>query len=192
MNSDDTPKPRAVASTSQGAADRLWEFFPRLVAKFRRQGLSSEDAKELAQTTLLEALENLPTFREDAKLSTWLFGIAKRQLLQFWRRARALKRQGSEVPAVEEKRDGEPGEVLKDRAADPRTRTLDRERYAAVRQAILTLPPRMAEALTMYVDGGHSYKEIAVHLDCKVNDVSSLIHQARSKLRRVDPGPPSG
>jgi DNA-directed RNA polymerase specialized sigma24 family protein len=41
----------------------------------------------------------------------------------------------------------------------------------------------------MHVVGGHTYKEIAVHLDCAVNDVSSLIHQARGKLRRVDPGP---
>jgi RNA polymerase sigma-70 factor, ECF subfamily len=190
--SDDTREPRTGAGTLPVTADQLWEFFPDLVARFRRQGLTLEDAMDLAQTTLLEAVKNLSTFREDSTLSTWLFGIAKRQCSHFWRRARAKKRQGTEVPAVEELQDGEPGAVLKAETADPQTWTLLRERYVAVREAISTLSPRMAEALVMHVDGGHSYKEIAAHLDCKVNDVSSLIHQARKKLRRVDPGPSSG
>jgi RNA polymerase sigma-70 factor (ECF subfamily) len=184
--SDDT---RTGAGTLPVTADQLWEFFPGLVARFRKQGLSPEDAKDLAQTTLLQAVRNLSTYRGEAQLSTWLFAIAKRQLALFRRRARTQKREGTEVPVVEEKQEGEPGEVLQDEGADPRTHTLDRERYAAVREAVPTLSPRMAEALVMHVVGGHTYKEIAVHLDCAVNDVSSLIHQARGKLRRVDPGP---
>ncbi len=172
--------------------EQLWKFFPGLVAHFRGLGLKPEDAQDVVQDAMVAAVQKLDTFRGEAALSTWLFAIAERQCLLFWRRARAQKRSGIEIPAVDSREEGEPGVVLADRSADPEEQSLDRERYDAVRGEIAKLPGRMREALVLFVYCGHPYKEIASRLQRPVNEISSLIHQARQKLRRADSGPRSG
>lgn len=171
---------------------QLWEHFPSLVAHFRSQRLTREDAEDVVQEALIAAVKKLHTFRGESALSTWLFAIAQRKFLVFLRKSRAQKRAGIEVPAVDVREEGEPGVVLKDTSAGPEEQSFDRQRYDAVRKEIPTLPERMRKALVLFVFGGRPYKEIARLLHCSVEEVSSLIHQARQKLRRADPGPRSG
>ncbi len=165
--------------------DQLWKYFPSLVAHFRKQGLSLEEAEDVVQDAMVAAVENLSSFREEALLSTWLFGIAKKQCLMFWRRQRAQKRDGVQVPLLEEGEDAEFGKMLADSAVDAEHRALAMERYRAVRKEIPKLPRRMKTALILFAVRGLPYKDIAAQLQCEVNDVSYLIHQARQKLRRV-------
>lgn len=165
--------------------DQLWKYFPSLVAHFRKQGLSLEEAEDVVQDAMVAAVENLSSFREEALLSTWLFGIAKRKCLMLWRRQRAQKRDGVQVPLLDKGEDGEFGEILADSAVDAEQKVLVVERYRAVREEIPKLPPRMRVALILFAVRGLTYKDIAAQLQCEVNDVSYLIHQARQKLRRV-------
>ena len=73
------------------AGDRaaLEELLARYEPRIYRFGLrmcgDEEAAREVLQETLLAAFRNLPGFRGDASLSTWLYQIAHNRLTDHWR-----------------------------------------------------------------------------------------------------------
>ena len=52
---------------------------------------SGKDAEEIVQDTYLSFLDNLPLFRGKSKLSTFLFSIARHEVLDYWRKKYAKK-----------------------------------------------------------------------------------------------------
>lgn len=74
--------------------DRVWAEFcaryrPVLIAFGRRLGLSDDDAQDAAQDALLAFAENYRRGqydREKGRLRSWLFGIARNQILLIQRR----------------------------------------------------------------------------------------------------------
>jgi RNA polymerase sigma-70 factor (ECF subfamily) len=159
------------------------DFFrvqPKLVARFRWLGASREEARDLTQETFLRAQRGLDTFEGRSQLDTWLVSIAKRVWLQNRRDHRRQKRSAVEVSL----------EILQG-TADVPSAALDlegdviaRDRLVRAKQAIKELPEAMRQALTLHLEG-HKYHRIAALLRVSENQVSSLIHQARQKLRRV-------
>jgi len=178
-------KARAEAVT----IEELWQLFPYLAGVLNRRGLSTEEAEDIAQETLYAAWQNRDGFRQDAGLSSWVFGIAKKKWLQWHRDRRRLKRDGIEVEVSEYASEGAMGAVLVSADAGPEERLMAKERYLAVRRTLPTLPKDMSTALVLHVHQGRSYKEIATLFRSDVNHVSSLIYQARQKLRRAVPQP---
>lgn len=51
--------------------------------QIRRMVLNHDDANDIAQNVFIKAWTNLPNFRGDAKLSTWLFKIAVNESINF-------------------------------------------------------------------------------------------------------------
>ncbi len=166
--------------------ETLFDLFPALVGFLRGRGLGAEEAQDLAQETLWAAWESRDGYRREASLKTWVFGIAKKKWLE-WRRNRSrLKRDGIELALAEETDGEEVGVTLESGDPDPEAAMLARERYELVRSSLSTLPREMSTALVLHVEQERSYKEIAALLRSNVNHVSSLIYQARQKLRRTE------
>ena len=152
---------------------------PKLVTLFRRKAVSQEDARDLAQETLLQAHRNLASFQERSAFDTWVVSIAKNIWLHYCRDQGRMKRDAEELP-------------LDAAASDPRHvpsvnshegQVIDRDRLARVGKLMRQLPEAMKQALLLHAEG-HKYRHIATLLGVNVNQVSSLIHQARAKLRR--------
>ncbi len=154
---------------------------PKLVGHFRRQGSTLEGARELAQETLLQAHRNLSQFRGQAEFDTWVLSIAKILWLRQRRDRKRLKRTAEEVP-LDELRDSA-GLGMTD-AASPERHAVASDMLARVRGAMRRLPDEMRRALMLHIKG-HKYREIAENMDMTQNRVSSLIHQARAKLRQA-------
>src|SRR3982074_2352418 len=70
-----------IARACQGDSEAfrlIFERYSRPVIGFIYDLVSNRElAEELTQETFVRAYRNLPTMREETKLSTWLFGIAK-------------------------------------------------------------------------------------------------------------------
>ena len=158
---------------------------PKLVGYFRRQGLSLDDARELAQDTLLQAHRGLGSFQGRCELDTWVVSIAKKLWLKRRRDRRRLKRAAREVPADDLDAGAEPAA----QTAGPEERAAAGELLAGVRRAMRRLPEEMRQALVLHVRG-HKYREIADRMGVTQNRVSSLIYQARAKLRQEARGQP--
>jgi len=138
-----------------------------------RMTRNSEDAKDLAQETFVQAYRALGTFRGQSRFSTWLYRIAMNLCLNH------LKSASREDPAE-----------VDGHLADPRVDSLEAlmtdERDRAVAQAIGALPPQQKATLTLRVHQGLSHKEIAEILDCSEGTAkANYFHAVRAIQRRL-------
>lgn len=159
---------------------------PKLVGAFCRLGASAEEARDLTQETLLQAHKGLASFRGRSELDTWVVSIGKKVWLKHYRDQCRLKRSAEEIPF-------EAAEVLPDKAPKEKSHedlVIARDLLARARIAILGLPEAMRQAFTLHLEG-RKYRHIAALMDISENRVSSLVHQAREKMRRQAQEPPA-
>lgn len=138
-----------------------------------RMTRNAEDAKDLAQETFVQAYRALGTFRGLSRFSTWLYRIAMNLCLNH------LKSSAREDPAEV---DGH----LPDARADSLEALMTDERDRVVAQAIGALPPQQKATLTLRVQQGLSYKDIAEVLDCSEGTAkANYFHAVRALQRRL-------
>ncbi len=159
------------------SAEDFHRLHPKLVAAFRRQDATPDEARELTNETFLRTHRSLGNFEGRSELDTWVLSIAKTVWLQHRRDRRRLKRYAPEV-AIEAA-----AFEIPDRRKNPEEEVIDSSQLAWTRRAIQRLPEAMREPLYLYLDG-RKYREIARQLDISESRVASLIHQAKQKLHR--------
>ena len=128
-------------------------------------------AREVLQETLLAAFRNLPDFRGDAALSTWLYQIA---------RSFCIKERRRERPAGP--LDEAAGQIAEPAAA-PDARAHAREIGAALALAVSGLPPEQREVIILRDVEGLSAEDAAGVLGIEVGALKSRLHRARLELR---------
>jgi RNA polymerase sigma-70 factor (ECF subfamily) len=152
--------------------DRVFDFCVRMVG-------DREEASDLVQEIFVSVHQNLGKFREDAKLSTWIFRISKNQCIN---RLKYLKRRGR----GRSDEYGEVGEdVLSGAMGAPPTPDaaleVARER-ARVQWAISQLEPDARMLVALRDIEGLSYEEIIDITELPEGTVKSRLHRAREKL----------
>jgi len=125
------------------------------------------------EEVFLRAHRALAGFRGEAKLSTWLCGIAARLCLnRLASGGRRMIRDGEEmltrIPSGE---------------ADPATSLERSELSAALHQAIAELPDDRRVIVVLRDLEGLSYEEIARALELELGTVRSRLHRARMDLK---------
>ena len=138
-----------------------------------RMTRSPEDARELAQETFLSAYQALPRWRPHARLSTWLFYIARNQALDRLRRARHVEF----VPLDEVLAEQLPASTLTPEAA-----LQARQRVMALEAALGRLSVEHREILLLRDIEDLSYDDIAQVLNISLGTVKSRIARARAGL----------
>ena len=149
----------------------LWPMALRIV------GGSEETAREVIQETWLRAAGQLPRFRWESALRTWLTGIA----LNCAREAVRAERRGH--PAAAAYPEGEPPTGVGFTAAGglpaPRAEPIDLAR------AVDALPEGYRTVLVLHDVEGHTHEEIAAMLEIETVTSRSQLHRARRRLRET-------
>ena len=148
-----------------------------------------EAADDLAQETLLRAWRALGSFRRGSAFYTWLYAIARNQVLSEWRRRRSVKGQAmlpigpgaSDDPDAGSSRGGaaEPAAT----GPGPGEEAARRDDARRVHDALGTLDEEFREAVVLRDLDGLSYEEIAEATGAPVGTVRSRIHRGRAVLR---------
>jgi RNA polymerase sigma-70 factor (ECF subfamily) len=115
--------------------------------------------------------------RARGSLSTYLFGIARNQVL------RRLGRESSYVPIQddwEEESTAAPEQLVAD--SDPLAELARNELIESVRQAVLALPAHYREVVVLCDLHEMGYAEAAIVLGCAIGTVRSRLHRARALL----------
>lgn len=126
------------------------------------------EVEDLFQEIMVHVWNSLPTFRGESSPGTWLYRIAVNTALLYRRKRRST----------------EPLPELADPAQTTHQSLEDRERLAALRAAIATLPDHDRVVVTLLLDG-LSYKEIAEITGLTVNHVGVKISRIKQTLERV-------
>lgn len=67
--------------------DSIYREYSNMIYKFLLSKTGNEDiAEELTQETFYQAVKNADKFDFSSKVSTWLCGIAKNKLYEYWRK----------------------------------------------------------------------------------------------------------
>lgn len=159
------------ASDGDGRAIRtLYDrYSPRVFAVVRRIAADEESAQDYAQEAWIRAIRALPSFRGDARFSTWLHRIAVNSALQAIRKAETrTKREGptpDDVPVAPRRSDA----LLQ--------RRLER--------ALDDLPEGMRQVLILHDVEGYTHEEIGDVLGVTSGTSKSQLFKARAKMREM-------
>jgi RNA polymerase sigma-70 factor (ECF subfamily) len=134
-------------------------------------------AEELAQETFLRAYRSLGALRDETKLSTWLFGIARNVAREELRARGREPRCGVEL-------DDPSAAGLADEGPSPSSRLYGKELGAAVGAALAALDEDKRTVLVLKFYHGRSYEEIAAVTGFSPAKVRNDLHRARAEMRR--------
>jgi RNA polymerase sigma-70 factor, ECF subfamily len=129
------------------------------------------DAEEMAQEAFVRAFRGIHTFRGESAFSTWLTAIAMNSY-RSWLRDRPPVPIDVDLTGA---RGHEP---------DAHSQLESRERGAAIRQTVLTLPPRYRDPLVLYYFEETNLAETARVLGLPEGTVKARLHRGREILRR--------
>lgn len=158
------------ACNGDGSAIRmLYErYSPRVYAVVRRIAADDDLAQDYAQEAWIRAIRALPTFRGDARFSTWLHRIAVNAALQALRKADTRTRRQAPMPTAI--------------PVDPGTRdSLLGQRLEA---AMDRLPDGMRQVLILHDVEGYTHEEIGDVLGVTSGTSKSQLSKARARMRQ--------
>jgi RNA polymerase sigma-70 factor (ECF subfamily) len=136
-----------------------------------------QDAEDLSQEVFVEVYRSVQGFREDAKLSTWMYRIASTKCLEYLRNRRRAKRGGLlQILSLEK--------VSVEIPLDhPGIQMEQKERAKVLFDSIRRLPDNQAAAVVFSRMEGLSNKEIASIMETTVSAVESLLVRAKRNLK---------
>ena len=164
-----------VADGDRLAFERLYALYaPRLFAFVIRMVSDRERTEEVVNDVLFEVWRRAGTFRGEARVSTWIFGIAHHRALNALRVAGPRFVEDSN--ALEQLPDPKPG---------PGETLAARQYHARLVEAIRQLSPEHREVLELTLQHGFSCDEIAAIVGCPVGTVKTRMFHARGRLRTL-------
>jgi len=172
-----------VKEGDDAAFDYLVEKFRRPIVSFMyRMARNQAVAEELAQEVFLRVYRSRHTYAADAKFTTWLYRIATNLGVNHARDSKAER--ADQTVSIDEQ-DEETGLAID--VADPHMTAeqaiLRRERLAAIRRHVESLPERQRMAVLMHKYQGMDYRQIAEVLKLSESATKSLLFRAYETLR---------
>ena len=144
---------------------------------------NKEDAEDIAQEVFLEVYKSIGKFKENSKLSTWIYKICTNKCLEFIRKKNAKKRLvfiqrilGNEIPLDKTNFFTEfnhPGILLE-----------HKEQSETIYLAINTLPESQKIVFTLAKLDGKTYQEIVEITGKSMSSVESIMFRAKKNLQK--------
>jgi RNA polymerase sigma-70 factor, ECF subfamily len=160
------------------------ELLPHIERQLLRYPVADEDRRDLVQTTLMQVVRRLGSFRGDSSFSTWLFRVTANEALMLMR---SQRRHRARVVAGLELEDLAALPAMNDGDVEDRTdvMVMNRERDARVRAALDSLPQDYREVVLAHYNEDLGLQEIADRLHLTESAVRSRLHRARTSLKGI-------
>ena len=169
-----------VARACQGDQEAfrlIFERYSRPVISFIYDQVGNREvAEELTQETFVRAYRSLRTLREETKLSTWLFGIAKNVARESLRARARIDRHVDLADKLVLN--------LSDRAPVPVRELLNKELNSVIQNSLALLDEDKRLVFTLKVFQQCSYEEIAEITGFSIPKLKTDLHRARTEMRR--------
>jgi RNA polymerase sigma-70 factor (ECF subfamily) len=176
--------PTIIAQARSGDEDAFHAIFRRYgrpVLSFLYNHVNDRAlAEELAQETFVRAYRNLSYLKDETRLSTWLFGIARNV-------AREATRQT--IKAARNIALDEPESLnLRAMGATPDGAMLDRELNQTIKEALAGLDEDKRLVFSLKIFHEKSYEEISAITGHSIGKLKTDLHRARAEMRkRLEP-----
>lgn len=164
-------------SGDQEAFHVIFNRYGRPVLSFINNLVHNRDlAEDLAQETFVRAHKNMGGLRDEVKISTWLFGIARNVVRESVRQARRNdKKVGLDEP--ESLR-------IESKGVLPEGAMLNRELTDTIQNALLELDEDKRLVFSLKIFHEKSYEEISEITGFTIAKLKTDLHRARVEMRK--------
>ncbi len=141
-----------------------------------------EDAEDVTQDVFIKVYENIAGFKQQSKLSTWIYRISITQATDFIRHKKRKKRMGFLTSLF-----GTNNELLHNPPdfIHPGVLAENREQSAILFNAINRLPEKQKTAFMLQKINDLSQQKIAEIMDLNEGAVESLLSRAKANLKKL-------
>jgi len=163
--------------------------FKELVEKYQTMVINTcigflhdkQDAEDIAQEVFIEVFYSLRKFRQEAKLTTWMYRIAVNKSLNFLRSKKRTQwiQSFEDVFGMSRQDQKQPAEMR-----NPATDMEMQEEATLIHNAINSLSENQRIAFTLNKYDDLPYSEIAEIMGVSLSSVESLIHRAKMNLQQ--------
>jgi RNA polymerase sigma-70 factor, ECF subfamily len=165
------------------------EAFEKLVKKYQTLVINTcygflhnyDDAQDVAQDVFIEVYRSIHKFRQESKLTTWLYRISANKSINYLRDHKKNKWLLSLDLLFENEKEIGFNSVTDD---SPQEMIEKDEKTKALYSAIDGLPENQKIAFTLFKYEDLSYKEIADIMNISLSSVESLMFRAKKGLQQ--------
>jgi len=156
--------------------DKLWirkfeqQYRPRLLNFVLQKVSQYEDAEEIVQETFISAIYSLPSFSGKSCFWSWLCGIAKHEIADFYRKRKIKEVLFSRFPKLAQ---------LASKALGPQTALEEKEIKQKILHCFLNLAEGYQDILRLKYMEGFSLRQIAQLLQKTVKAAEMRLRRAR-------------
>lgn len=155
----------------------IFRYKEKLMRYVRRiGGGTTESVEDVVQNIFIKSYVNINSFRQGQRFSSWLYGIAHNECIDYWRRNKKHTNisldENVELAAVLSSGENIEEDLFKKEEREEICRILDQ------------LPIKFKEVLVLRYLEDKDYQEISDILKKPVSTVGTLIYRAKSHLRK--------
>ncbi len=164
---------RLAREGNEAAFQALFQHYTQRISTYLVRLLGSEqEGLDLAQETFLKAWTMLPSLKDEARFSSWLYRIATNIAIDAQRRQKLRWLPWNQFP-VETHQDHEP--AMEGRIAE----------IEQIQAALAQVSPKYRSCLLLQIEGGFSQKEIAAMLSMNIKAVSVYVNRGCEQFRKA-------
>lgn len=128
---------------------------------------NEEDAKDITQDSFLKVLENIHSFRNESKFTTWLYRIVYNMSIQF-------ERNRSKMDSIDS---------ISNNLSESSTDSFDtQEKNQIIKSSLDILDKNERLIVTLFYLGEKSIKEIKVITELSISNIKVILHRSRKKM----------
>ncbi|MDG5815120.1 sigma-70 family RNA polymerase sigma factor [Chitinispirillales bacterium ANBcel5] len=162
-----------LSGNSQGFSQLYDKYKNRVFGFLLRMTGDREIAEDLLQETFFAALRNAEQFDRSRSFLSWLFGIAHKRTIDFFRHAKVETEHKQDT-------DGSVGSKLD----APDQQLSNQSLRDLINEAVEKLDPLQREVFLLREMGGVPFKEIAKIMDCPINTALGRMRLALKNIRK--------
>ncbi|MDE2589307.1 MAG: RNA polymerase sigma factor [Patescibacteria group bacterium] len=157
------------------AVTTFYNLYSKKIYNYAKKKLPrQEDAEELMHDTFLDALDSLPIFQGKSSLSTWLYGIAKHKIADFYRKKKIHYLLLSNLPFLQ---------PIAKEVNQPEFQYEKNKIREGIEQAFHKLSKKYRRIIRLHYEENMPIKEIAIKLDLSFKATESLLFRARQDFK---------
>ena len=183
MNSEESELIKQLVSGNDKAFKVLFDSYKSMVYNTASGFLTNEsDAEDITQEVFLQIYRSIAHFKEESKLSTWIYRITITKCLDLLRK-RKTKKRFAFITDIFDKETNKEKELFVN-YEHPGILEENKELSKILFKQIDKLPENQRIAFVLNKIEQLSYKEISEVMQTSVSSVESLIFRAKSNLKK--------
>ena len=183
MKNDDTILiQRTLAGDNDAFSDLVKKYQRQVhVLAWRKTG-DFHIAEDITQETFIKAFQRLHTLKEPQRFAGWLYVIAARGCLAWFRKKRLAHKtlENIDIPITDK-------DAYSRHIVEEKTKSTKMVQQEVVKQLLETLKESDRTVITLYYFGEMTCEEISQFLGVSANTIKSRLRRARNRLKQEEP-----